>query len=120
MNHKQLINAYVTLTRMGGAQMEVKTAMVLYKVRKSLEPYYQFCAEREEAIMDRYGGHIVDGNVTFNTAQNAVAAQADLNELYLTEIEDSFIPVEVQMDNLKDCTMSISDMEALEGIITLI
>lgn len=120
MNHKQLINAYVTLTRIGGAQMEVKTAMTLYKVRKTLEPYYQFCVEREEAIMDRYEGRVVDGNVTFSKAENATSAQTELNELYLTEIEDSFVPVEVHADSLKDCTMSMSDMEALDGIITLI
>lgn len=120
MNHKQLINAYVALTRMGGAQMDVKTAMALYKVRKTLEPYYQFCVEREEAIMERHEGHIVDGNVTFSKMEDAASAQAELNELYQTEVEDSFIPVEVQADSLKECTMSLNDMEALDGIITLI
>lgn len=120
MNYKQLINAYVTLTRMGGAQMEVKTAMTLYKVRKTLEPYYQFCVEREEAIMDRHEGRIVDGNVTFAKAEDAVSAQTELNELYLTEVEDNFIPVEVQMDSLKECTLSLNDVEALDGIIALI
>lgn len=119
MNHKQLINAYNVLVRMGGAQMDIKSAMKLYKVRNVLDPYFNFCVEREQAIMDRYHGTVAEGNITFSNAEDAAHAQAELNELYLTDIDDAFIPVEIAAESLKDCTMSLNDMEALDGIIAL-
>lgn len=117
MNYKQLVNAYVTLTRMGGALLDVKAAMSLYKVRKTLEPYYQFCVEREQLIMEQHGGFIAEGNVTFRQHEDAELAQEELNALYFTDVEDEFIPTEVSLESMKGCAMSLNDMEALDGIV---
>lgn len=120
MTYKQLVNAYAALTKMGGTTMDIKAAMELYKVRKTLEPYYEFCVEREQVIMEQHGGSISGGNVVFPDAEKAALAQADLNTLYFAEVEDSFMPTEVQLDNMNGCSMTLNDIEALDGLVAFI
>lgn len=43
MIQKQVMNAFFTLTRLSSVQLPLKAAYDLYRLRKKLEPTYNFC-----------------------------------------------------------------------------
>lgn len=119
MTQKQMINAYITLVRLGGAQMSVRAAHTLYQLRKKLESSYQFCSEREQLIIEKYHGKIVNGTITFDNEEAAQCAQADLRDLYDLDIDAGIEAVILSMDDIKGVSLSVNDMEALEGFVVL-
>lgn len=120
MTHKQTINAYGVLMKLGTQSMDVRTALSLYKLRKELEGAHQFCAEREEVIIEKYHGTLGDVTISFPQPQDAIAAQAELTELYQMEAELEVTPLSIPMNVLDGCKLTPNDLEALEGIINLI
>lgn len=120
MTHKQMINAYSVLMKLGTQPMDVCTALSLYKLRKEMEGIHQFCAEREEVIIEKYHGELGDGTISFPQPQDAMAAQAELTELYQMEADLEVVPLSIPMNVLEGCKLTPNDLEALEGIINLI
>lgn len=119
MTQKQMINAYIILVRLGSAQMSIRAAHSLYKLRKTLESTYQFCSEREQLIVEKYHGRVVNGSITFDNEEAAQCAQVDLQELYDLETETDIDAVAISMDDIKGVSLSMNDMDALEGFVVL-
>ena len=120
MKQKQMVNAYITLVRLGGAPMSVKAAHDLYLLRKKLEPTYQFCVEQEQMIVEKYNGRAVNGTITFSDEETVRHAHAALQELYDLEVEFESDAVTVKLDDIKGGTLSVNDLETLEGFVALI
>lgn len=120
MNQKQIINAYITLVKLSGVQMSIKAAHSLYSLRKKLEPTYQFCAEQEQLIVKKYNGQASNGTIIFADAECAKKAHEALHDLYELVVDIDFEPVTVNMDDFKDGTLSLNDLEAFDGLVILI
>lgn len=120
MTQKQMIEAYVVLCRISGVQVDAGVAFDLYRIRKNLESYYSFCAERERVIIEKYNGSLENGNVSFSDSKDAANAQSELNALYSMEVDKEFTPITISHEALKNCTLSVNDLDTLNGIVTLI
>ena len=119
MNHKQMVNAYITLMRLSGASMPIRTAHELYCLRKKLEPAYQFCSEREQLIAEQYHGRIVNGRLSFEDESDMLHAQAELQELYALQSDEPFNAVSLNLNDIGDVSISVNDIESLEGFVVL-
>lgn len=115
MNQKQMVNAYVTLVKFSGTKMPVQNAYKLYMLRKKIEPSYQFYAEQEQKIIEKYNGTVRERSVSFVTAEDAKHASEEINELNIMEADIEFEPVTIDMEGIKDMNITMEDVANLEG-----
>ncbi len=119
-SQKQIVKAYISLMHLSGASMPLGTALSLYQLRKKLEGTYQFCAEQEQVIIERYGGNNQNGSISFSDAESVAGAQADLKELNDMEVELDIEPVSVKVDDLHGLEVTLNDIDALNGFVAFI
>lgn len=117
MIQKHIISAYITLSHLGGIQMPVRCAYQLYQLRKKLESSYQFCAEQERMIIEKYHGSVKNGVISFADEDNATNAQNALRELNEMTVEIEFDPVTINMNDIQSGSVSIDDIANLDGFV---
>lgn len=119
MSQKRVIDAYLVLMKLGAAQQPVKVAYGLYKLRKQLEPTFNFRMEQERLVIERYHG-TQDGNtISFADPETAQKARVDLDELNEMEVQIDFEPVSISMEDIAGASQSMNDLEALDGFVVL-
>ena len=119
MTYQKMINAYATLMRMSTTQMPIKAARALYSIRRAIEPTYEFCVEQEQVIVSSHEGKVNNGSITFTDEEKAKSAQQALQDLYSQEAEYDREPVELALDDVAGCKLTMNDLDALEGFVTL-
>lgn len=117
MIQKHIINAYITLSHLGGIQMPVRCAYQLYQLRRKLEASYQFCAEQERRIIEKYHGVVQNGMVTFTDEEAAASAQDALREVNEMTVEIEFEPVTIKLDDMQSGSISMDDIANLDGFV---
>lgn len=116
MKHGTAIKAYKILHELGRTKMPAETAYKLFKLRKALQPEFDFqveqeqkCAEIHNAVIDEKGMYRADN------PEDMKAFVSDLKDLAKMDCKLEIEPVEIAVDeNLK---LSPDDMEALEAFV---
>lgn len=117
MIQKHIIDAYITLTHLGGIQMPARCAFQLYQLRKKLETSYQFCAEQERMVITKYHGTVQNGMISFPDESDATMAQAALREISEMTVELEYEPVTVKLDDLEGGSITMDDIANLDGFV---
>lgn len=116
MKQIEAVRAYKVLKGLGNEKMSMETAYKLFRQRKALKPAYEFQAEREKAIMEKYKAK-PDRNGMFRTEdpEDLAQLQNDLKEL--AEMESDLKVEPVVIENAEGMRISPDEMEALENVI---
>lgn len=115
MKQGKIIMAIKTLDKLKSQQMALPLSYRIYKLRKELQPHWDWQVEQEMQMMEKYG----EPNETGVTIKQEARADFDsaLALIVDTEVEQDWNPVEITMnDNLM---ISVEDIEALDGFITI-
>lgn len=115
-NHRQALNAYVTITRMG-KKATGKNAFALFRMKQKLKELIEFQAEEEQKLVEAHGGTIAeDGTITIKDEDQRIAFSADKAKLYELPVDPEIEPVTVELDGIPEITMD--EIEALDGFVT--
>lgn len=111
----KIIMAIKTLDKLKSQQMALSLSYRIYKLRKELQPHWDWQVEQEMQMMEKYG----EPNETGVTIKQEARADFDsaLALIVDTEVEQDWNPVEIAVN--EDLMISVEDIEALDGFITI-
>ena len=119
MKQSRIINAYsITEALSSSESLTTMGKWVLYSVRKTLSPHYEFQMEENKKLIEKYNGKVSENTIQFETPEDATAFQKEFNEIEELEIDMDFKKQEVKLSDIPDIT--IKQMEALEDFIEFI
>ena len=115
MKQFKVIKAYKALTKLGQQDLPIKLAFDLFKIKKALQPQWDFQAD-EEAKMTTGAKVNADGSVTFETPEAADAFRQRLRELSDIDVDLKIKPVQIPL-SLPGLTLSMDDVDALDCFV---
>lgn len=71
-------------------------------------------------IIDRYHGTAKNGVITFDDADLTQQAHDDFDALNEMDVDLDIVPVELHTKDLAGISLSINDIEALDGFVLLL
>lgn len=119
MTQIEAVKAYKVLQGLSESKMPIQTALSIFRLKKSLQPAYEFHAEQERAIIERYKATI-DEKGMYHTAdpEDMEKMRNDMTELCQMVCEFKADQVEIKAD--ESIRMTPSDIEALEPVVKII
>lgn len=118
MKQSKIIAAYKALQTFSDAKLPTIIAYKLYKLKKALEPQYEFQGEQEQVIVEDTGAQVKpDGTVTFKDKQTQADFFVKMKELANMEVDLDIQPIELSIDDLP--RVSVNDLESLSDFIIL-
>lgn len=115
MKQFKVIKAYKALIKLGQQDLPIKLAFDLFKIKKALQPQWDFQAD-EEAKMTTGAKVNADGSVTFETQGAADAFRQRLRELSDIDVDLKIKPVQIPL-SLPGLTLSMDDVDALDCFV---
>ena len=117
MKQNKIVDAYKTIKNMNGEKFHLPVAYKLYKLRKELEPHFDFKTEQEKAAIAEFEGKVNDnGSVSFKSPEIAQQFVDKLKELGDMEIETEIEPVVIRMEDVH-VELTPNEIEKLDGFI---
>ena len=109
------VKAYNVINKLSGGSMPISMAYKFFKMKQALKVQYDFQAEQEQLLFDKFQPEYNDGMWTFSSEEDRDSFASKLDEI-------NEMPVEIDLDKqrvvLDDHIMiSIEDMEALDGFV---
>lgn len=116
MKQGRLIEAYKALETLKSNKLSTVTAMRLFKLKKALQPAYEFQIEREKIIFEKYAPELADGVLKFKSKEDKMDFEAALSELSNAETGTEIKPVHISA-NESTMQLSMEDVEHLDGFV---
>ena len=117
MKQQQIVNAYKVIKKYENEKLPLDISYGLFKVKKLLQPQWDFEIEQENKIYEKYDPQFEDnGKMTFKNDDDELNFIKELNELLEMEIEWDEEKVQIDFNNRVD--LSLADVEALDNFIT--
>ena len=117
MHQSQIILAYKSLAKLSRQDIPIRDACRLHRLSQALKPVWDFQAQEEGKLIEKLNPTLSDGTVTFKTEQDAQEYASRLKELAEMEVDD-IVYTPVTMPIPDGVTMSVRDVEALDGFVT--
>lgn len=118
MTQIEAVKAYKALISLTECKMPFSTALAVFKAKKTLSPAFEFHAEQERLIADRYHATAENGSYHVEDPEEAQKMVADLKELCEMDCGIKVDPVTIKADD--GIRLSPADIEALEPILTIV
>lgn len=115
MTQGKIIMAIKTLDKMKSQPMPLPLSYKLYKLRKTLQPHWDWQVEQEMKILEEKGVQTENG-LTITQEERAEFDSALLAIIEI-EVEKDWTPVKVSVSD--GLTISIEDIEALDGFVEI-
>lgn len=118
--HRKAVEAYLTLVKLSDVRRAPATQIKLFKLKKLLQPSFEFTGEEEKKLIEELGGVVDDlGKVTFQKTEDLVQYNKERIKLLELECEvDLEKKMTVHSEELKE--ISLAEMEALETFIDFV
>ena len=118
ITQKQAIEAYKTVRKLEHQDMPGDKAMVMFRMRKALEPQYQFQDEQERKALETLEANIrQDGGIEFKDIESKNLYIQKLDEIGALEVEIQWEKEELEIHGL---TLNAIDIAALEPIVEIV
>lgn len=122
MKQKDIITAYQAIMSFSANEKNKKNASLklnygLFKIRKMLEPHYEFQGEQEKKIFQELNPvRTDDGNLDFGTSEKRDTFIQKMQELTDMEVDlGEFVKPVVSLN--EDVTFTLDEIQALEEFI---
>ena len=116
LTNGKIIKAYKAILDLADKPLPLPTAYALHKLRKALEPQWEFFCEEERKNIKQCDGVLGDdGKIRFENSEKTAAfveKEAALSEM---EVEMDIQPVKVPASSGLSITMN--DLAALDGLV---
>ena len=116
MTQAEAIMAYKVLASLSREKLPVKTAYALFRLKKALQPAYDFMAEQERAVCGRYDASVDDkGIIRPKDPEKTKAMLEELNAL--KDMEYAEKPERIEVDMPDGLCVTMEQIEALEPVV---
>lgn len=120
ITNSKIISAYKALLRLAEKPLPLKAAYALHQAKRALTPQWEFILEQEQKSIRAQGGEIGEnGQIVFSGPEKRAAFLARENELTRMKTEIDLPPLRIDAAALPDLSVSVSDLEALDGIVEI-
>ena len=117
MKQQQIVNAYKVIKKYENETLPLDVSYGLFKLKKLLQPQWDFEVEREEAIFKKYNPQNDEmGNIIFNNHEDQVHFEESIRELLNMDVEWNNEKVSIPFNH--SFNVSMSDIEALDDFVT--
>ena len=115
--HKKALEAYLTITQMGNIRRAQATSLKLFRLKKLLQPAFEFVGEEEKKLIDEFGGTVTEtGQVLFEDKGKQTEYNAERKKLLELECDVELEKkVIIRAEEMKE--ISLAEMEALDDFI---
>ena len=118
ITQKQAIDAYKAVRKLEYQDMPGECAVVLFKLRRALEPQYEFQDEQEHKFVNTLDCSISgNGEIVFKDDESRNKYLEKVKELGELEVE---VNIKKQKFSIKDLKLSPNDIAALEPIFDIV
>lgn len=119
MTQLEAVKAYKVLLSLGQERIPVATAYKLFQQKRALQPVFDFQAEQERAIIERYHARQNEnGKLVTENPDDMAAMGNDLTELNTMECKVKLDVLELVMPD--ELQISMNDLEALDPVVKFI
>ena len=117
IKHREILKAWRALDELYDRDIaNTATARALYRLRKALEPAYEFHRDREKQIVKLAGGEVEGTQIKFATGKDGFAKyQEGVEELL--EMEEDIAWERAVIPEGDVGTLSIKILDGLDGLI---
>ncbi len=121
MKHSDVIKAYMVLSNISSDEMPLSISYKLFKVKKMLQPQWDFQKERIDSVMKKYEPvRQMDGSIKFRNRKDGEKCANELNKMMeeIDEMEIDFADIKrpsICLDT--DINLSIADIDALSPFV---
>lgn len=117
MKQNKIINAKKIIDTLNKTQLSSFVAFRVFKLKKKLDECFEWQEERERELFEEYGASFnEDGSITLADMDKAEEFVSKITEM--SELEQDIEPVEIPLAAFE--TLSIEQIEALDGIINFV
>ena len=124
MKHSDVIKAYMVLNKMSSDEIPLSISYKLFKVKKMLQPQWDFQNERIDSVMKKYNpARQMDGSLKFKNKKDGEKCADELNKMMeeIAGMEIDFADIKKPLIHLDtDISLSIADIDALSPFIEFI
>lgn len=118
MKQSKINKAYQALRRVSEVPISVNKAYEIYTLMKELETPFNFEAEREKKLIEKYGCTVKpDGMIMFDKKEDASSFQLEISELNDMDVDIKFDPVIIEYGDMSGYAISPSDIFSLESFV---
>lgn len=124
MKHSDIIKAYMVLNKMSSNEIPLSISYKLFKVKKMLQPQWDFQKERMDSVIEKYNPQrLPDGSLKFKNKKEGEKCAEELSKM-MEEIADMEIDFanakrpQIQLDT--NINLSIADIDALSPFIEFV
>ncbi len=117
MKQGEIIRAYKSLKKLSDQNLPIATACKIHRLIVKIRPVFEFQVEEENKMLNQLNPEVKgNGNIEFESVEDAQLFKSRMNELSDLEVEDIEItPVSIVAP--ADAVLTPNDIEALEGFI---
>ena len=116
LTNRKIVCAYKAVLSLADKPLPLPTAYALHKLRKALEPQWEFFCEEERKNIKQCGGTLGDdGKITFENGGKTAEFLEKETALSGMEVEMELKPVQIALS--ADLNISMNDLAALDGLV---
>ena len=118
MKQININKSYPSIMRLCEFKLPIKKARQIYRISKEIREIFDFAvAEEKKSVAECHGAYNPDGTVKFSSQGDFEQFQCRMEELNNSEIDWKIEPVILTEDDIGAQTISVSDIQDLEGFV---
>lgn len=118
MKQKEINKAYPAIMRLIEFKLPIQKARSVYNIMKKIREHFDFAlVEEKKYVADCHGVMNQNGTVSFSNTEELDVFQKLITELNESAIEWSDKPVVLTDNDIGDQTISVADIQSLEGFV---
>ena len=118
MTYQQIVNAKQAIDEIGKLHFPIRISYELFKLKKRVEQLFEFEVDQEKKLVEKYGGQIKNnGSILFDSKEITETFGNEMAELLKTEVEEEFEPVDIDITEAGDVSISPELMWKLDGFV---
>ena len=117
MKRTEIIRAFRALLRLKDTDMPIRCAWGIYWLVEQLKPLYDSTTELEAVLFEKYGGSVIEGNITFPNTESADAFMHEYNKMSNEDLDTKIRKVVVNFNEIGNAIMTPADIAFLHDII---
>lgn len=120
MKRKNINTALPALLKLKDAIMPIRKAFQVREMINSANSVYADTARYENELLEKHKGQVSDGDIIFQTPDDARNFKAEYEEFSNVDIELDMVEVELEIDIIGDILMTPADIERLRGFVRFV
>lgn len=118
MEQSRINKAYPAIVRLCELKLPIKKARQIYRLSNEMKEHFEFAvAEEQKCVSEFHGEYNADGTVVFINKEEYSQFRSRMDELNSSKLDWIIEPVVLTETDIGNQKITVSDIQALEGIV---